>query len=48
MIAHRFSTIHKADQIFVLKNGSIIGSGNHEQLIKNSEEYKSLYEKQLK
>ena len=48
VIAHRFSTIHKADQIFVLKNGSIIGSGNHEQLIKNSEEYKSLYEKQLK
>ena len=48
VIAHRFSTIHKADQIFVLKNGSIIDSGNHEQLIKNSEEYKSLYEKQLK
>tara|TARA_B100000795_G_C22798673_1_gene440671 strand:- start:786 stop:2528 length:1743 start_codon:yes stop_codon:yes gene_type:complete len=48
VIAHRLSTIHKADQIFILKNGSIIGSGNHEQLIKNSEEYKSLYEKQLK
>ncbi len=48
VIAHRLSTIHKADQIFVLKNGTIIGSGNHEQLIKNSDEYRSLYEKQLK
>jgi len=48
VIAHRLSTIHNADQIFVLKNGSIIGFGNHDHLIKNSEEYKSLYEKQLK
>ena len=48
VIAHRLSTIHNADQIFVLKNGSIIGSGNHNLLIKNSEEYKLLYEKQLK
>ena len=48
VIAHRLSTIHKADIIFVLKNGDIIDSGNHEKLIKNCEEYKSLYEKQLK
>jgi subfamily B ATP-binding cassette protein MsbA len=48
VIAHRLSTIHSADKIFVLKNGSLIDSGNHEFLIKNSTEYKSLYEKQLK
>ena len=48
VIAHRLSTIHNADQIFVLKNGNIIDSGNHDFLIKNSSEYKSLYEKQLK
>ena len=48
VIAHRLSTIHKADKIFVLKNGNIIDSGNHDQLIKNCNEYKSLYEKQLK
>jgi subfamily B ATP-binding cassette protein MsbA len=48
VIAHRLSTIHNANQIYVLKNGSIIGSGNHESLIKNSEEYKLLYQKQLK
>ena len=48
VIAHRLSTIHKADKIFVLKNGEIIDSGNHSHLIKNCNEYKSLYEKQLK
>ena len=48
VIAHRLSTIHKADKIFVLKNGTIINAGNHDYLIKNCEEYKSLYKKQLK
>ena len=48
VIAHRLSTIHNANKIFVLKNGSIIASGNHQSLIKNSEEYISLYKKQLK
>ena len=48
VIAHRLSTIHNATQIFVLKNGSVIASGNHESLLKNSSEYKSLYEKQLR
>ena len=48
VIAHRLSTIHNAEKIFVLKNGSIINSGNHNFLINNCEEYKSLYKKQLK
>ena len=48
VIAHRLSTIHNADKIFVLKNGHIISSGNHNYLIKSCEEYKSLYQKQLK
>ena len=48
VIAHRLSTIHKADKIFVFKNGEIIDSGNHDLLINNCKEYKSLYEKQLK
>ena len=48
VIAHRLSTIHNADKIFVLKNGKIINSGDHNFLIKNCEEYKSLYKKQLK
>ncbi len=48
VIAHRLSTIHNADKIFVMKNGKLINSGNHEFLIKNCEEYQSLYNKQLK
>ncbi len=48
VIAHRLSTIHNADKIFVVKNGKLIDSGNHQNLIKNCEYYKSLYEKQLK
>ena len=48
VIAHRLSTIHNADQIFVLKNGTIIDSGSHDYLIEKSNEYKSLYQKQLK
>ena len=48
VIAHRLSTIHNADNIFVLKNGNIIHSGSHDYLIKNCEEYKLLYDKQLK
>ena len=48
VIAHRLSTIHNADRIFVLKNGEIVDSGNHNSLIANCVEYKSLYEKQLK
>tara|TARA_A100001015_G_scaffold5095_1_gene6458 strand:- start:4885 stop:6630 length:1746 start_codon:yes stop_codon:yes gene_type:complete len=48
VIAHRLSTIHNADKIFVLKNGKIIDSGKHDFLISKCEEYKSLYQKQLK
>ncbi len=48
VIAHRLSTIHNADKIFVIKKGKLIDSGNHEELIKNCDYYKLLYEKQLK
>ena len=33
VVAHRLSTIRKADQIVVLKNGSITEIGNHESLM---------------
>ena len=48
VIAHRLSTIHNAEAIFVLKNGGVIDSGNHDFLMNNCKEYKSLYQKQLK
>ena len=47
VIAHRLSTIYNADIIFVMKNGELIDSGTHAELIEKCDEYKSLYEKQL-
>ena len=48
VIAHRLSTIHNADKIFVVKDGKIINSGDHNFLLNKCDEYKSLYKKQLK
>lgn len=48
IIAHRLSTIHSSDKIFLLDNGKLLDSGNHEKLIESSREYKSLYKNQLK
>ena len=47
VIAHRLSTVYQADVIFVMKNGELISSGKHSELIDRCEEYKSLYQKQL-
>ncbi len=47
VIAHRLSTIYNADIIFVMKDGRVIDSGKHSELIDKCEEYKSLYQKQL-
>ena len=47
VIAHRLSTILNSDKIYVIDNGSVIGEGKHEELIKNSDIYKNFYEKQI-
>ena len=47
VIAHRLSTVLNADKIFVLKNGEIINSGKHTELLSKCEEYKTLYQKQI-
>jgi subfamily B ATP-binding cassette protein MsbA len=46
MIAHRLSTVLHADTIFVLKNGRIVESGDHESLLRMNGYYKELYAKQ--
>ncbi|WNS40835.1 ABC transporter ATP-binding protein [Paenibacillus sp. MMS20-IR301] len=43
LITHRFSTIRLVDEIFVLKDGGILESGNHESLLKYNGEYARLY-----
>jgi len=48
VIAHRLSTILNAHMIYVVKEGEIITSGSHENLLSNSKIYKNFYEKQLK
>ena len=47
VIAHRFSTINKADKIVLLNQGGVIATGTHDELLKNSKEYKNLYQKQI-
>ena len=47
IIAHRFSTIKKADKIIVMNNHKIENIGNHKYLIKKSKIYKELYQLQL-
>ena len=48
VIAHRLSTILNSNKIFVINKGKVVGSGNHEELIKSSDIYKNFYEKQIK
>ncbi|MBP3582156.1 MAG: ABC transporter ATP-binding protein [Clostridia bacterium] len=47
VIAHRLSTIKNADLILVLKDGDIIESGNHKELIKEKGFYADLYNSQF-
>jgi subfamily B ATP-binding cassette protein MsbA len=48
VIAHRLSTILNSDKIYVVDNGKIIDSGNHEELLIQSKVYKNFYERQIK
>jgi ABC-type multidrug transport system fused ATPase/permease subunit len=43
VIAHRLSTIRYADRIIVLKNGCIVETGSHDELIEKEGEYKKQY-----
>ncbi|WP_032123442.1 ABC transporter ATP-binding protein [Clostridium amazonitimonense] len=48
VIAHRLSTIRDADLILVMKDGSIIEKGNHEELLAKAGFYGELYNSQFK
>ena len=47
IIAHRLSTIQNADTILVVKDGTVIEQGNHDELIKAGGFYSSLYNSQF-
>ena len=46
VIAHRLSTIVNSNKILVFSKGKIVDQGTHEDLLKNSEKYKKLYDLQ--
>ncbi len=47
VIAHRLSTVTRADRILVMQDGVIVEEGDHETLIANGGTYQNLYEMQF-
>ncbi len=48
VIAHRLSTVRKADMIIVMERGKIVESGTHEELLAKKGLYQRLYEIQFR
>jgi len=46
VIAHRLSTVQKADRIIVLRQGRILETGTHDELLRNDGHYRTLFELQ--
>ncbi len=47
VIAHRLSTVHNAEQIIVIDQGSVVERGTHDELIAQAGVYKTLYDAQF-
>jgi ATP-binding cassette, subfamily B, bacterial MsbA len=47
VVAHRLSTVRRADRIVVLVGGRIIESGTHDELLARGRDYRKLYELQF-
>lgn len=46
IIAHRLSTIQNSDHIMVMRNGALLETGNHQELLEQDGYYRRLYELQ--
>ena len=46
LISHRLANVTQADNIYVLDNGYIVQSGNHNQLVATNGTYQKLYTEQ--
>jgi ATP-binding cassette subfamily B multidrug efflux pump len=48
IIAHRLSTVHRADEIIVLDKGEVVERGTHQELLAKNGKYREIYELQLR
>ena len=48
IIAHRLSTVHRADEIIVMDRGEIVERGTHQELLALEGNYREIYELQLR
>ena len=48
VIAHRLNTIQNADQILVMRQGELVESGRHNELVKKNGEYARMWENYTK
>ena len=46
IVAHRLSTVMDSDKIVLIDKGKVVGEGTHKELMKSSDLYKSLYNKE--
>jgi ABC-type multidrug transport system fused ATPase/permease subunit len=48
VIAHRLSTVHRADKIIVMRDGQIAEQGTHQELLEVGGLYREIYDLQLR
>ena len=48
VVTHRLGSARLADRILVLRQGELVGSGTHESLLRECEEYRRLWQAQSK